>query len=169
MHFRSVSLFLAFGLVATVSLSGCATSARPKVRLKGVQILTTKAKMARLGIDVAVYNPNRFAIPLEAGQATVRADGDVAGWGALAKPVRLPARETVDVMVPVTLSMAFVQQHWTDLLSARTLTWSVRGSVSVQGFPSPIPVSWKGSIPRKTLEYLEEMELDRLLHGQPGG
>ncbi len=170
MHFRAVSLFAAFSLVSAIALSGCAPlGKKPKVQLKGVQTLTTGAKGTRLGVDVSVYNPNRFAIPLESGQATLHADGGTAGWGALARPVRLPPGKTVDVVVPVTLSMAFVQQHWMDLLSSRTLTWSVRGSVSVKGFPGPLPVSWKGSIPRKTLEQLAEMEMGRLLRAQPAG
>jgi LEA14-like dessication related protein len=128
--------------VVLLALAGCGPTVRqPEVTLQNVRIGGIGLTGGTLLIDVQVYNPNRFGatadrLTYEVLVADPRQPGDTT-WlefaaGVYAEPVRLGARDSVTVRVPVEFTLAQVGGAAGRLLRAGNVEYLARGTVDVR-------------------------------------
>lgn len=86
-----------------LSLAGCAGMqprlVPPEVRSAQARVIVLDFPRVRLGIDVAVFNPNARAIALSGLDMDLSVEGVPVAHTSLATPVQLPAHETTQVQL----------------------------------------------------------------------
>lgn len=98
---------LALPLALAAPLSGCAALLhrveRPKAKVAAVSIRTVRLTGLRAEVDLQVFNPNQFALPLTNVDWTLAIGGAPAARGQVAVERSIPARGSAPVKVSVAV------------------------------------------------------------------
>ena len=124
-------------LIAVVaSSSGCAL---PEVELKDALLTKLNQKGLEIGLNLEVFNPNDFSIPLSAVDWDLdlfRSDF-TAGNTPFSRNV--PAQRRAPVQVPIGVSFQTVASGVQSLLTNRRIPWGIEGGASFR-IPSTAPI-----------------------------
>jgi LEA14-like dessication related protein len=111
----------------TLLLAACAHLAQvveqPEVRLAGLRLVSADLATQRYAVELAVFNPNRFAVPVRDVAYTLELDGRSFASGTTDAGTRLPAREEVPLEIAVETDLVSSARH--------VLDWLGRGESSV--------------------------------------
>lgn len=100
-----------------------ATGTFPNVHSPGLQIVSLKIERydlieTKLKLTVAVRNPNSFPLAFRSVDYLFSADGQIWGEGTAAIPQALPAGDTTDVQIPLTLNFIEMGRQLLDRVAA---------------------------------------------------
>ena len=87
-------------LLCIATLVGCATTPRlaaPEIRSAQARVIVLDFPRVRIGVDLAVFNPNTRAVALSALDVDLNVEGIAVAKTSLAQPVELRALETTQV------------------------------------------------------------------------
>jgi len=131
---RRHGALLAAGVLAGAAATACLTFHNPTIAFSGVAVSEVTREGAVLEIDLAVTNPNGYALGVRQLTYRLSVDGESAGEGSLESTVSVPARGDAVVKLPLTL-------RWAPLRS-RALEFALSGvAYAVEGevvFTTPL-------------------------------
>ncbi|HEY8469044.1 MAG TPA: LEA type 2 family protein [Longimicrobiales bacterium] len=138
---RLVFGFITALLVVALAFAGCATGLRePEVHLAGIRLGGLGLRGGVLYVRLNVVNPNSFALEalgltydVELSDPAAEQDG---GWvdlaeGRFEETVRVAARDSSVVEIPVEFTYAGASAALRSLLDKGTFDYRVRGEISV--------------------------------------
>lgn len=143
--------FVLLGLLA----AGCARVAPVEVEFRNLRL----DRFERAELELAIYNPNRAAVDVEALRYSLRLGSDTVALGERAEPLRVPARDTVRAEFPFAVRFDFeLAFNRLDALLNDTLRFAVDGRYSMPGLfgPKRRPFRHRQDVPLRA-------ELDKLL------
>lgn len=146
-----------FALLAAAALApaACSKPEPPKITPKAVKVLSISNTGIQVEVTLAVENPNGIDLDARSVDAGLTLDGGLeVGRASIPKGLHLPARQTVDLQVPVTLAWKNVAALGPYALRD-SVPYTVDGRVQ---FGSPlsvgVPFSIKGLLTRADLAKL---------------
>jgi LEA14-like dessication related protein len=148
---RSWLAALAFALLPVA----CSTPEPPKITPRAVKLVAISSTGIEVDVTLSAENPNGIDLEPRTVDATMTFDGGLEiGKAQITKGLRLPARKTVDLSVPLSL-------RWQNLAALapyalrETVPYTVSGQVQ---FGKPIsvgvPFTIKGTLTRADLTKL---------------
>ena len=127
--------YILFTLIA-LTCTGCAL---PEVTLKDALLTKLNQKGLEIGLNLDIYNPNEYALPL----AAVDWDLDLfqsdftAGQTAFSR--NIPAQRRADVQVPIGIQFQTVAAGAQKLLTTRRIPWGIEGGCAFR-LPATDPI-----------------------------
>lgn len=142
--------FVIGALALFAILPACATldtrTQPPRVALESIRVQRLALTEVRFALGLAVENPNRYDLAVEALDVTVAIEGASFFTGALAFPVVLAARQVTPVEIEFKTSLI----EWTTVLDrvARSLAarYEVTGMITLEG-GTRLPYRRAGELP----------------------
>jgi LEA14-like dessication related protein len=127
-------------LVVLATLGACMPRVeQPEVWLEGVRISSLGLTGGVVDVRLSVHNPNRFAVEARALSYDFQIrDPDGERWvpftgGRLDGDLRVAARDTLEVRVPVEFSYRGLGEAWRSLVDRGSFDYRVSGVVELQG------------------------------------
>ena len=121
-----------FAVAALVTV-GCSKPQPPRITPKTVTVTSISPEQVGLAVGISVENPNGVDLSAQAVTAKLTLDNSVEiGTVTLDTPFTLPAKQTVDMTVPVAMP-------WTNLVQVAplaqraTVPYAVEGTVRIGG------------------------------------
>jgi LEA14-like dessication related protein len=106
---------LIFPLMFALTLAGCAhleqVVERPEVRITGLRLISADVHAQRYGVELALYNPNPFAMPVRELVYAIELNGRSFASGTADAGTRLPAREEVPLALTVETDLVATAQQ----------------------------------------------------------
>lgn len=101
-------LVLSLGSVICLLAFSCSTVGKwiysePKATVKSIDVQHLSLSKLQLGIRIHLENPNSFALEVSSLDYRILAFSNVVGDGRLAEPVKLAAKASMDVTLPVNI------------------------------------------------------------------
>ena len=126
-----VSLRRALPAAALALCAGCALFYRaPEVTFGGVALETMGGQGASFQIALQVHNPNGYAIGLDQMTYRLSIGGVEAASGATDASVRIPARSSTAVRLPVSLEWERLRAGGWELLTSGRVDYVVEGEAA---------------------------------------
>jgi len=142
--------WLTGGFVFVLLLTGNAYGEiRPIVHYEASKLIGYQDGNALVRVALRVKNPNPESIPVSFGRLDLRLDHKHVGIGVL-HPVSLPAKGSVTVQVPVSLSLLALGEVAPDLVMENMVPWSGSGMVEVNN--KKVPLVENGEISSKVVQ-----------------
>jgi LEA14-like dessication related protein len=134
-------------------LFGCAALEqvveRPEVRLTGLRLVSADVRRQQYAIELALFNPNRFALPLRDVDYILELNGQSFARGLTDASTRLPPGESVPLTLTVETDLVGSARHVVDWITrgATNVDYRFRGEVRVDlpGFRS-FPFDESGTV-----------------------
>ena len=134
--------FSALAFLGTLALGACAFGfERPEIRIDGLRLGGLSLRGATVFAQLHVVNPNRFGLetssltydlqvggPLDDG----RKDWSTLATGTFAETVRVAARDSATVEIPIDLSYAEMGGALRSIMDSGTFDYRVSGTVEVR-------------------------------------
>jgi LEA14-like dessication related protein len=127
-------------VVLAATLGACVpTVERPEVWLEGVRISSLGLTGGVVDVRLNVHNPNRFAVQAQALTYDFQIlDRESEQWvpftdGRIDDNLRVGARDTLAVSVPVQFSYRGLGEAWRSLIDRGSFDYRVSGVVELQG------------------------------------
>jgi hypothetical protein len=115
--------------------AGCSLFYKPpEIEFGGVAIEAFGREGASFQISVDVRNPNRYELGLDRLTYKLTVAGVEAASGSTTEPVRVPAKGSATVRVPVSLDWARLQPGGLQMLMSGRVEYAVEGEA---GFTTP--------------------------------
>ncbi len=125
---------LAAGLLAGTASIACLSFRNPTIAFAGVDVSEVTREGAVLDVELAVTNPNGYALGVRQLTYRLSVEGESAGEGSLESALSVPAHGNAVVKLPLTL-------RWAPLRS-RALEFAISGmAYAVEGevvFTTPL-------------------------------
>lgn len=101
---------------------------------------------ATLGMQVTMYNPNKYGITLKQGDIDVYADGLLLGKLILNEKSRIPKRDTFSLPLLLSIDVLKVLPKSYQLLTAKQITLKLNGVMKAgkYGLYVRMPVLYEG-------------------------
>jgi LEA14-like dessication related protein len=136
-------------------LSGCAGLVqKPRIHVIGLNYADITKKEQTIGVELAVRNPNYFAIPIQTGTAVITINGSDFAAGKIPHAINLPANSTTDVTVPVKTTTALLKAVIPLVILNDWLAYHVAGYISITGHNKPYPFAYSGGFTLKQISGL---------------
>jgi LEA14-like dessication related protein len=111
--------------------AGCAVFYRaPEITFGGVAVERIGGEGASFEFALEVHNPNRYALGLEQMTYRLSVGGVEAASGATREPLRVPARGTATVRLPVSIEWARLGAGGLSILTSGSLDYTVDGEAA---------------------------------------
>lgn len=135
---RAVILTCLFAIASMAT--GCAL---PEVTLKNALLTKLNPKGFEIGLNLDIFNPNDYALPLSAVDWDLELFRADFTSGETAFSRNIPGNRRADVQVPIGISFQSVQAGAQKLLTTRKIPWGIAGGCSFRiPASSPIRVSF---------------------------
>ena len=128
-RFSRVSAAAALAILL-LGAAGCLTFRRPEVAFRGVELKSIGSASAELDATFDVTNPNSYRIGVERLTYRLTVNGHEAGSGTIDAATPLPAKETTQVRLPLTLDWEKVKEAGLDFLLLRGVDYAVDGEIT---------------------------------------
>ena len=122
----------------------------PKVRVKQVTVKGIGLEGGRLGVVLAIFNPNQFALPGTGVTATLSLNGTRFGDMSMNDSYTLAQGDTTLVTVPLDFQWTGVGGAASGILGYGTVDYGIQGTLSLLPSPSQhlqLPFNASGSVP----------------------
>jgi LEA14-like dessication related protein len=126
--FRVSAVFL--GLGTLLASAGCLTFRRPEVAFRGVEVRSFGSSGADLEASFDVTNPNNYKIGVESLTYRLTVNGRDAGGGTIDTATPLPAKETTQVVLPLSLDWEKLKGAGLDFLMSNGVDYAVDGEIT---------------------------------------
>ncbi|MGB0866423.1 MAG: LEA type 2 family protein [Granulosicoccaceae bacterium] len=139
-------------LLAISLITGCSTLVNklnpepPKVTLVGITPVKMEVLQQTFKLTLSLQNPNDFALPIRGMQFSAAINEDDFASGVSNKAVDLPAFGEAEMEVEVRSGLMQIIENLSKLGNAKTLDYSLRGSVKVEGVPVRLNFKEKGTL-----------------------
>jgi LEA14-like dessication related protein len=139
-----------FAVAAILSITACATPAprieAPQVSLESVRVTRIVDGTAELSVGLRLSNPNASALAIKAVDYEIMLDNRPAASGHTVRVDTLPAGGEAKVDLAGRVDVGAVAAAMMVLGSQLPVAYTLKGSVTVQGWASPISFSRSGKI-----------------------
>lgn len=142
---------LAFALM--LALAGCAvlrmqTAESPRVTVTGLALTGLSLFEQRFAVTLRLQNPNEFPLPIAGFDYVLELDGETFASGVSDRAVTLPAlgEEAVTLSVSSNLLSSLDQFRRWQREPPATLTYALRGRLSVADAPVRLPFEYDGRV-----------------------
>ena len=123
-----VKLAPLFVVVLAAATAGCALFYKaPEIQFGGVEIQAFGSEGASFEVAIDVRNPNRYELGLDRLTYRLSLSGVEAAEGATQEPVRVPARGSATVRVPVSFDWSRLQAGGLQMLTSGRVDYEVAG------------------------------------------
>ncbi len=140
-------------LILFLILSGCSGLDKlvksPKVDVTDVRLKSAEAKTAILEIVMKVTNPNGISVTVDKLKYDLQVNEKSVTSGVYDQKVKVPANDTVEVAVPLTVAYKDLLQTALNLITTKGAPYRAIGSVQIG--PFNIPFDEKGTLKLKDL------------------
>lgn len=143
---------LLFALAACLLLStGCQT---PSVSLDNALLKKLTSSGLEVGLDMSVFNPNEYAVPLQSVQWDLSLFQSPFTSGVSNFTTNIPASRKANFEVPIGISFRSVSVGVQNVLTRRTIPWGFDGGCSFRTPAGPVSVgfsqagSWQNPLMR---------------------
>jgi LEA14-like dessication related protein len=137
-------------VAAILAITACATPAprieAPQVSLESVRIIRIVDGKAELSVGLRLSNPNTSALAIRAVDYEITLDNRPAASGHTVRVDTLPAGGDAKVDLAGRVDVGAVAAAMMVLGSQLPVAYTLKGSVSVQGWAAPIAFSRSGKI-----------------------
>jgi LEA14-like dessication related protein len=132
----------------------------PLVSLADIDIVDLGLIEQRLGLQLRMQNPNRFALPVQGMDFVLELNDHDFAHGVSDEPVTIPAYGEALIRVDVVSNAARIFEQLRDLAAGdrETFRYQLSGGVGLAGFSGTIPFESGGEIslaPRRSGEAAE--------------
>jgi LEA14-like dessication related protein len=108
-----------------------ATFQKPQVQLKNATI--TSIWGGKLDVDLSLHNPNLFEVDATrlSYKITKLSDGDLIAEGVLNEHFNVPAKGTIDIMLPAVVSWHGMQSAGSSLVNRGATDFLISGEMDI--------------------------------------
>jgi LEA14-like dessication related protein len=124
---RAAAAPLAFVLV--LAAAACVTFHQPDVRFAGLSVGSMSKQGAALDVDLAVTNPNGYALGVRELTYRLSIAEAPAGEGAIAQTLSVPAHATAEVSLPLSVSFEPLKASALEMALTGRIAYAIEGEV----------------------------------------
>jgi LEA14-like dessication related protein len=132
---------------AVVCLLACVfvSCAAPQVSLKSALLTKISLQSLEIGLDLEIFNPNEYAVPLESIDWDLSLFDAPFTSGQTDFRRQLGAQARAQVRVPLGIQFSSLAMGVDKLLTGRAIPWGIEGGCTFRTPAGPIRIDFSGS------------------------
>ncbi len=145
-------LLLLLMMLTASAMSGCSTLVSklkpepPIVKLVGIEVVKVEVLQQTFKLTLNLQNPNDFALPIRGLQFSAAINDEDFASGISNKGVNLEPMGEANMEVEVRSGLMQIIKNFSKLGSAKSLDYTLKGKIKVDGIPVKIPFNESGTL-----------------------